>query len=501
MARETALVIAETLAEAAEARLTAPAAGVDWFELRIDALGAVARTPEVVARLVAVAARPVIATCRPTSERGGGPDSDSERESLLRAALAGGARLVDLEWNWLRRDPSLVERFPVDRTLLSHHCWESTPPDLEGLFDALLRFPAAAWKLVSHADTFPDALRLVALAQEATRRRLRVSVFGLGPIGRVTRLLGPLAGSWLTYLAPDDGPALAGDPLTRREAVDVYGIGQVPDGVKLLGVVGDPVRRSLSPELHNAVIRRLGERFLYLPFASPDVRPVLDLLRRGDIRGLSVTIPHKESVVALLDRVEADAERVGAVNTIVRQGGELVGWNTDLLAARQILAELPGDPDAPAAVLGAGGAARAVVAALRERGRRVLVVNRNEARGRRLAERLGAEFAGTVPPALDGRGARLLVNATPLGSQGETIPGLPVLGPEWSVLDLAYRRGPTPLEIEAKRSGAAVVGGLEFLVRQAAAQFVHWTGRQVPLELYRQAARAAVDAAPAAAEG
>lgn len=483
--REIALVVADSHGDAARARLTAPPAGIDWLEFRIDALAPEWRTPDVVAELVARAARPVIATCRTAAERGGGPEADADREALLTAALGAGARLVDLEWNWLERDPSLATRIPAEKTLLSHHEWESPPQDLESRFERLLTRPAAAFKFVAHVETFADAQRILGLARDVGRRRVRAAVFGLGPVGRVTRILGALGGSWLTYLAPEDGPVVPGDLLTLREAFDIYGLTRVPEGVKLLGLVGNPVRHSLSPELHNAVIRRLGERYLYVPFAAPDLRPVLDLVRRGEVRGLSVTIPHKETVLPLLDRVDPEAGRVGAVNTVLRQGTELVGYNTDLIAARQIVAGFE-NHEAPAAVLGAGGAARAVILALHEQGRRVWIVNRDEARGRRTAEALGASWAGPVPAALDGRGVRVLVNATPLGGNGDAISGLPRFDAAWSVLDLAYRRGGTPLELDARRSGATAVDGIEFLVRQAAAQFALWTGRQVPAELYRQ---------------
>lgn len=496
-------VIAAGTADEARPLLAAPPPGVDLLELRIDLLAKAERTAAGVAELVAGAALPVIATCRPGAERGGHPDDDPAREALLTAALDAGARFVDLEWSWWRRDPALRGRVPRERILLSHHEWESTPPDLEARFEALLSEPAAAWKLAVQVEEFDAALRLVSLAGEAARRGQPVACFALGPVGRVTRVLSARAGAWLTYVAPDDGPAPAGDLLTVSEALQLYALKSTPPDAKLLGVLGQPARRSLSPQMHNHVIRRLGERYLYLPFDAPTARPVLEYMRRGELRGLSVTQPHKQAVLPLLDTLDADAAAVGAVNTIVRRGARLVGYNTDVVAARHVLGHWGSGPATRAVVLGAGGAARAVLAALRELGAPTIVINRDEARGRAVALEFGAAYGGTTPAAAHGGEPALLINATPLGAGDETIPGLPRFAPGMAVLDLAYRRGPTPLELAARRSGARVAGGLEFLARQAAGQFTLWTGRRVPVELYLQALRSvvpgAVDALPPAA--
>jgi shikimate dehydrogenase len=227
-----------------------------------------------------------------------------------------------------------------------------------------------------------------------------------------------------------------------------------------------------------------------LPLESPAVDEVVEFVRRHDIRGLAVTRPHKEAIVPLLDGLDATARCAGAVNTVVRDHSRLIGWNTDLVAMRTLLREWSAGPDDRAVVLGAGGAARAVVAALAEREVPVILVNRDRTRAGRLADDFaGVQVAGgpEALEALEAAAGTIFVQATPLGAGGETVPVPGWLAPGGRVLDLAYRDGGTPLETAARAAGHRVVGGHDFLARQGAAQFALWTGRLVNADLFREA--------------
>lgn len=266
----------------------------------------------------------------------------------------------------------------------------------------------------------------------------------------------------------------------------------------MAGVIGDPVRHSLSPILHNAAFRAVGLdwAFLAFPVAAGQAAPALLGMRALSIEGLSVTMPHKTEVAGLVDRLTPRAEQLGAVNTVAWEGTELVGHNTDGAGFLDALRLDHGiDPAGRrCVVLGAGGAGRAVVLALAEAGAaEVIVVNRSPERGAAAAAL--APGPARVGPAEEVAGAHLVVNATPVGMAG-TGPPIPIdpelLQAGQVVVDIVYHPPLTVLLREARARGATTVGGLGMLVHQAAHAFRLWTGEDPPLEAMSAAAVAAV---------
>ncbi|MCP9836352.1 shikimate dehydrogenase [Cyanobium sp. N.Huapi 1H5] len=291
-------------------------------------------------------------------------------------------------------------------------------------------------------------------------------------------------------------------------------------GTALAGVLGDPVRHSLSPAMHNAAIAALGLDWAYLalPVAAPDLPVVLQGLEAIDCRGLNVTLPHKQAAAALAQELTPLARRLGAVNTLVRRdGGGWLGTNTDV---EGFLAPLRGLAAREALVLGCGGSARAVVAGLVELGLgRIRVAGRDSTRlGRFLAS--CADWApGLEPlawaPAADGQpdplaealaGADLVVNTTPLGMASGRDPAaaarsplhpdqVALLRPAATVYDLIYIPRPTTLLRQAAERGCRTIDGLEMLVQQGAASLRLWSGRpEVPVIAMRDAALARLEA-------
>jgi shikimate dehydrogenase len=282
-------------------------------------------------------------------------------------------------------------------------------------------------------------------------------------------------------------------------------------GVQLVGVIGSPIAHSLSPLLHNAAFAALGRegtwRSLAFEVAPGRATEALDAMRRADISGLSVTMPHKADVAALVDECTDVARRLDAVNCIVNRDGVLVGTNTDGEGFVDSVAR--GAAFVPAGkrclVIGAGGAARAVVLALAEAGAsEVTVLNRTPDRAVAAAALAGR--AGSVVP--DGGGALaeaveaadLVVNATPVGMAGSPPAGSG--GEDWLVpprllhagqvaVDLIYAPRPTSWLRGADAAGALPLDGLGMLVHQAAAQLVLWTGVEAPVEAMWRAAEAA----------
>jgi len=258
-----------------------------------------------------------------------------------------------------------------------------------------------------------------------------------------------------------------------------------------LGVIGWPIAHSRSPAVHNAALAAVGLgdwEYQLLPAPPEEFAALVGGLPGAGFRGISVTIPHKEAAFELADRLSDHASAIGAVNTLVFEpGGECFGDNTD---APGFIASLPSPPieGSTALVLGAGGVARAVVWALRDRGVDVAIWNRTHSRAEELADEFGARVVDEV------ESCQLLVNCTSAGLQGNPFATLPITPGDLSqyptVVDLVYHQGPGPLLEAAAATGAATVDGLEILVQQGAIAFQLWTGREAPLAVMRAAAPA-----------
>ena len=275
----------------------------------------------------------------------------------------------------------------------------------------------------------------------------------------------------------------------------------------LLGIIGNPVRSSLSPAMQQAALRRLklDARYQAFEISPAQVRDVLRALSPLGFWGINVTIPYKEIVLPFLDEVDPEAAAIGAVNTVVVRGGRLVGHNTDAEGFRLAL-EVEGRTalrGARVLVVGAGGAARAVAYACLARGcDSLLLANRSEPRARSLGRAMKTRFpeADIAAIATAGRAwasraaaSSVVVNTTPLGGRpGDPLPVPPeALGRGQTVMDIVYRPRRTPLLAAAAAAGARTVDGLQMLLHQGAIAFSRWTGRDAPLAAMRRALAAA----------
>jgi shikimate dehydrogenase len=267
-----------------------------------------------------------------------------------------------------------------------------------------------------------------------------------------------------------------------------------------VGVLGWPLEHTLSPVIHNAAFKRLGLNWVYLAWPVPPdalVDAVTGMRALGGM-GANVTMPHKEAVVELVDEMSGDARTIGAVNTIQRFGDRLIGHNTDVDGFREFLVADAGvDPRGKKTlVLGAGGAARAIVRALDDLGAGdIAIAARRPDSGEGLVGLASAGRAAVCSwsaAAAKASEADVLVNATPVGMAGEDVLPLASFSPGQLVVDLIYDPPSTPLVDRARAAGADAWGGLGMLVHQAAASFRIWTGQDPPLETMSAAAVRAI---------
>lgn len=269
----------------------------------------------------------------------------------------------------------------------------------------------------------------------------------------------------------------------------------------VLGIIGDPVSHSLSPHMQNAAIGQMGLDAVYVPFrvAAGEVEAAVRGMRALGIRGLNVTVPHKTAVMPYLDVLTAEARAAGAVNTIVNDYGSLIGDNTDIYGFMACLTKEGGIDPLPehVCVLGAGGAARAVVygCAMRPEVRTVTIINRTVSKAERIAADIGA-VTGKAIQALPAEysafretfaDAGLVVNTTSLGMhpQEDTTPvgDAALFRPGQAVCDIVYTPLRTRFLRDAESRGAKTVSGLSMLAYQGARSLTLWTGREAPADV------------------
>lgn len=260
---------------------------------------------------------------------------------------------------------------------------------------------------------------------------------------------------------------------------------------ELYGIIGNPVRHSLSPVIHNQAFRRMGLNAVYLAFEVKSLEEAVVGIRELGIRGLSVTLPFKTEILPYLDNIEDVASKIKAVNTLILEGENLIGYNTDYCGALEALEEKVDLKGKRVILLGAGGAARAIGFGLKEKGCQVALFNRSRIRAEVLARELECVHHSLSSfKEMDGD---VLVNATSVGMYPfDTMSPVPkkILREGMVVMDIVYRPLKTKLLQEAKVKGCLTIDGLEMLARQGAAQLEIWTGRkqeigQVKEDLHR----------------
>ncbi|MFT4114228.1 shikimate dehydrogenase [Silvibacterium sp.] len=425
-----------------------------------------------------------IATCR--REAGGGKfkGSTAAQLEILEKASDAGAHIVDLEIETAEAiKPAQIEKLRSHGALLlvSYHDFHATK-DLDKAFERIRPFEPEFIKIVSTAKHLADN---VAMMRFLERVRDLASVVGIcmGDQGLISRVLGLRAGSVFTFAAATVGEETGPGQIAARTLEDVYRVDQIDAATKVYGVVGNPIRHSLSPLMQNTAFRRETVNAVFLPLQTTKLADLLTLVREVPISGLAVTMPLKEEILPHLEKTDPLSEKIGACNTVVRsQDGKLYGFNTDVAAVVRPLERRLPLKGAKVLVLGAGGAARAAVFGLKDKGADVYILNRTPETAQKLARQAKAktfkrELLAKTP-------FDVIINATPSGMHGVK-PASPLEPGELNarvVFDLVYNPIETPLIRMAREKGIPVITGVEMFVHQGARQFEIWTGKPAPEE-------------------
>lgn len=476
MAMKPLLCVTVTAPTTAELRKRRDlAAGADLVELRLDSVSDPNAAGALAGRRV-----PVIVTCRPAWEGGQFTGSEEDRRRLLTEAFTLGAEYVDVEWR--ARFDDLIARAGGQRIVLSAHDFDGVPADFAERAHAMRATGADVVKLAVKTTRLADCLPLVGLASQGKGRGGLVLI-GMGEHGLATRVLPGRFGSMWTYA----GSQSELGQLSAQTLVEEYGFRTLTDATDIYGIVGRPVAHSVSPAMHNAAFRSARLDAVYLPFPAVDADDFVTFARALGIKGASVTTPYKIALADRVDESDAVARRIGAINTIRLENGRWIGGNTDASGFLEPLRPRVPLAGTRVAVLGAGGASRAVAIALASGGA-VLTIHARDARRAKEVAMLAGARVGPWPAERDSWD--LLVNCTPIGMHphGDQTPlGADRLTGRW-VYDLVYNPPVTRLLREAATAGCETISGLEMLVAQAHEQFHWWTGVRPAAGVMREAA-------------
>ncbi|HWN07747.1 MAG TPA: shikimate dehydrogenase [Pyrinomonadaceae bacterium] len=446
---------------------------------------------------------PVIVTYRP-SEQGGRRDLSAKLRLLFWLFNRPAADFFDVEFD-IATAPSVFEsdkHFDWSRVISSYHNFHEVPADLSAIYERMSNTRARILKIAVQATDAIDCLPVFQLLERGISDGQTMITIAMGAPGLATRVLGPSRGAFLTYASLDGDKATAPGQVSAGELRELYRIEKIDRQTQITGLIGHPVGHSLSPYLHNAAFDSVAVNAVYVPFEVSDLRSFISRMvhpktRELDwnIRGLSVTAPHKAAVMDHLDWIDLPAREIGAVNTIVVEGDQLRGYNTDaegfikpLLKRRGVLKGVR------CAVIGTGGASRAAVWSLLKQEADVTVFGRDLEAARALAKSFGAAWSNLDSASFAGFSA--VVNATPLGTAGSLETETPALANQLAgasfVYDLVYNPIPTRFLTEAESVGCETLGGLEMLITQAEAQFELWTGVPSPVGVMNAAANRAL---------
>ena len=427
--------------------------------------------------------RPLILTFRP-EEQGG--YRNLSREDRL-AFWNSQAPHADIWWDL---ESDLVHHLSPDwsQVIVSHHDFLGAPADLEQIYQRLAETPARVVKIAVQANDIIDCLPIFQLIDRARSEGKEIIAIAMGNPGIATRILGPSRGSFLTYAALEDQKGTAPGQVNAHKLRSLYNIDNISSETMICGLAGLPVTHSVSPHIHNHSFAAEKLDGVYLPFEVRDVKTFFKRMvhpstreLNWSLRGLSITAPHKQAVMECLDWIAPEAKEIGAVNTVVVERHRLLGYNTDAAGLIEPLLTLTGSlANKNTAIIGAGGAARAAVWALRNAGAEVTLFARNLDKVQALADMCRVSCERLDEPSFSG--FDVVINATPLGS-GDYIDESPAAAKQLSgagcIYDLVYNPIETRLLREAREAGCKTLGGLEMLVSQAKLQFELWTGIKI----------------------
>lgn len=454
---------------------------VDICELRLDLL-----SPSEVCKAAdfpSMVDIPVILTLRRVSDGGKCTLQEKARRSLLIETMKnGGFSYVDIEDDVKKSDVEEAAHSLGMKVIRSYHDFEGVPADIFSRVHSLAsRGDVAKIAVTPHSTA--DVMTLFRINEEL--KSVPKIIIGMGEWGVSTRILYKKMGSILTF--GSNGKAVAPGMISARELKYLYRADKLNENTGIYGIVGNPVMHSLSPQIHNPGFQRINYNAVYVPFLSDSIRSFLTLAEMLRMRGFSVTVPFKVDVVKYLGNITREVKQIGSCNTVVRVPNMWKGTNTDYYGfIHPIEKEIDDGKIKSALVIGAGGAAKAIVWALKMRNVRVMIVNRTKSKADELARLYGvgsdsldniSRYEGKVD---------LVVQATNMGlhpyEDVNPASSFHFSGKEIAY-DIVYKPKYTKFLLSAEKAGCALKFGWDMLMEQGKLQFESFTGYHYPKDV------------------
>lgn len=460
----------------------------------------------------------LLATFRPPEQGGKRNLNFAERRAFWRdSRVYEFVDWADFEFDFGDDNENGFFKAVFERLIYSFHDFSGVPENTNGIYQKLSaktdyenpNKQIDAVKIAVQTNDATDGLALMKLLEKAKAENKNLIPIAMGEAGIWTRIIGLSHGALMTFASLDDESKTAPGQLTVQEMIDVYRVKELDANTAIYGLIGESIAHSVSPQMHNAAFKFNKLNAVYIPFAVKDLgefmrRMVNPATREIDwlARGFAVTIPHKVEIIKYLDEVDETAGKIGAVNTVkIDENGKLLGFNTDAAGFIEPLKNAYGDlRNTKVAVLGAGGAARAVVYALKQENASVTVFARNLEKAKSLQTDFDVDLQELNFKSLKSaiRNHQIVVNATSLGmKKGELENQTPVTAEQLEgvnlVYDLVYNPFQTKLMREADRVFVPTIGGLAMLVAQAIEQQKIWTGKNAPIKEMSRAALAKLE--------
>lgn len=389
------------------------------------------------------------------------------------------------ELEYLKKNPQKT------RLIVSYHNYKETPSTqkIEKIILVINKHNPQICKISTFCNKNSDALRLIDLLSSLKESGVKCIILGMGSKGNITRIAGVILGNEINFAPLFLKDKSASGQLTKSQLENVL------KNIRLCYFVADPVEHSMSPQMHNAGYRALGIEndfiFLRRRVKSKDLSKFINRIKKEEnFRGASISIPHKVEIMKYLDEIDTVAKKIGAVNTIVKNNKKIKGYNTDYLGILNPLKQKTILKDKNAAVIGAGGAARAAVYALISQGSIVTVFNRDVKKAKELAHNFDCQFDSldNISRVSD---FDIVIHATKVGIYPKDKPIIPatLIKDNQIILDVVYSHamGKTKLIKEALKCKATPISGIEMLLYQGITQFELFTGKKAPIEAMRKA--------------
>jgi len=497
----------------------------ELVELRIDFIKDI--DEEKVEKLLRNKSGEVIVTCRPKSEGGNFEGGEEDRILFLRKAIESGAEYVDVEFKTNKKLINEVinnesnktkeiedfrgtqkskisgvletggfhefekqKFFKQSKIIISYHNFDETLPidELENIYNEIKKLNPDLVKIVTFANSLNDNFNMFRLLEG----KKDLIGFCMGIKGHISRVLAPKFNSLITFASLEKSKESADGQLTIEEMKNEYNFDLINEDTRLLGVIGEFAENSKSRHMHNKMFKEKGVNFIYHPLKleKNDLEAFMNNFNKFDFAGAAVTVPYKEEIMKYLDDTDETAKNIGAVNTIVNDDGRLIGYNTDYFGAVEALKEKTQLNGKKVLVIGAGGAARAVVYGLRKENAEITIMNRTAEKAQKLAEEFNIkadELENIKKLIMDNE---IVINTTSVGmspNSGRSIIPEDCLINDKIIMDIVYTPIRTKLIESAEKANCSTITGERMLVHQAMKQYELWTKEKADFKIMEKA--------------